>query len=81
VFTAAVIRHAAETPRELLQFSRMGNATSNNPLALFIRWQTSILDSRLGLRHQPRYALAVKINPRVCWRFVKANPDAVSSRE
>jgi hypothetical protein len=36
----------------------MGNATSNNPLALFIRWQTSVLNSRLGLRLQPRYALA-----------------------
>jgi HlyD family secretion protein len=38
----------------------MGNATSNNPLALFIRWQTSILYSRLGLRHQPRDAFALK---------------------
>jgi hypothetical protein len=36
-----------------------GNSTSINPLALFIRWQTSILDPRLWLRRQPRYALAL----------------------
>jgi hypothetical protein len=58
VFTAAVLRHAVGIPREFLQLSRMGNVTANNPLALFIRWQISILDPRLGLR--PRRPVSLR---------------------
>jgi len=47
-FTAAVLRHEAETPRSFASFPRWKIAP-NNPLALFIRWQTSILDFACGL--------------------------------